>query len=325
MLSLVTRAFLLLLLAVASALPAATWAAFPDRPIKLVVAFPPGGGSDLIARLLGKSLAAAVGQPVVVENMPGAWGSVAGNHLANAPADGYTLMLGTSGTLPIPVAMHVKIPYDPLADFSPVTEVAISPIVLVVNPGLPARTYQEFADLVKRSPPGSLFYGTWGAGSVGHFAGELLKARASLAMTHVPYKGSGPLVTDLLAGHVKIGFLEASTATPLVRNGKLRALAVAATQRAPGLPDVPTLSELGVPYAQTAWYGIVGPKNLPADVVARLNSALRRILESEDIRARFAALGMTSAPSTSADFRKTMESDIKAWSEVARTAAIKVD
>jgi tripartite-type tricarboxylate transporter receptor subunit TctC len=324
-LSKIPRALFFLLLALAAALPAMTWAAYPDRPIKLVVAFPPGGGSDLIARLIGKSLSQAVGQPVIVENMPGAWGSVAVNHVAKAPADGYTLMLGTTGTLPIPVAMQVKMPYDPLKDLSPVTQVAITPIVLVVNPSLPARTYKEFAELVKRSPPGSLFYGTWGAGSVGHFVGELLKSRANLAMTHVPYKGSGPLVTDLLAGQVKIGFLEASTAAPLVSSGKLRALAVASLQRAPGLPDVPTLSEVGVPYAQSAWYGIVGPKNMPADVMQRLNSELCKVLGSEEMRARFASMGMTAAPTTSAEFGKIMDGDVKVWSAVARTAQIKVD
>jgi tripartite-type tricarboxylate transporter receptor subunit TctC len=317
------RTLILAVPAAALAWPS-TAATFPDRPIKLVVAFPPGGGSDLVARILGKPLSEALGQPVVVENIPGAYGSIAGNNVARAPGDGHTLMLGTTGTLPIPVAMQAKLAYDTLKDFTPVTQVAVTPIVLVVNPSFPAKSYAEFATLLKSSPEPQ-FYGTWGIGSVGHFAGELLKSKAGLPMAHVPYKGSGPLVNDLIAGHVKIGFLEATTAAPLVHAGRLRALAVASTKRSPSFPDVPALPELGVEFNQTAWYGIVGPKNMAPEVLLRLNSELRKILDSDETRQRFIALGLISSPTSAAEFKRIIEGDIDTWSGVAKTSQIKAE
>lgn len=317
------RQFLMQMAAAAAWSPLARAGSYPDRPIKLVVTFPPGGGSDTIARALGVPLSEALGQPVVVENMPGAFGSVAGAHVSKTPGDGYTLMLGTTGTLPIPVAMGVKLPYDTLKDFTPVTQVAITPLVLVVSPDFPAKDFKEFAAVLKKSGSKPSFYGSWGTGSIGHFAGELLKTRAGLPMTHVPYKGSGLLVTDLLAGHVKIGFLEGTTAAPFVQSGKLRGLAVAATQRAPNLPDLPTLSEVGVPFDQSGWYGLVAPKDMPADVLARLNTELGKILRSDEMRKKFASLGITPAASSPAEFRKTIESDIQTWTQVAKVAQIK--
>jgi tripartite-type tricarboxylate transporter receptor subunit TctC len=235
------------------------------------------------------------------------------------------LLLATPGMLPIPAALQVQLPYDVTKDFTPITQVALTPIVLVAHPGVPAKNFAELAAMLKGAPPNTHFYGTWGAGSVGHFAGELLRTRANLQMTHVPYKGSGPLVNDLIAGHVKIGFLEAPTAAPLVQSGKLRALALASPERTPSMPEVPTLSEVGVAYRASAWYGVVGPKNIPADVLARLNTELRKILSSEEIRKKIAALGMSASSSTPAEFRQIIADDVETWSGVARVSGMKAN
>ena len=299
---------------------------FPDRPIKIIISFPPGGGSDALARVLARPLSEALGQPVIVESLPGAYGSVSGSQITRAaPGDGHVLWLVTSSHFALAVAMQAKLPYSIPGDFTPITQVALAPIVLLTHPSLGVKSYSEFTALIKDAPAGKYFYGTYGAGSGAHFVGEYLMMKTGMSLTHVPYKGSGPLANDLLAGHVKIGLMEANTAAPLVRSGKLHPLAVATPKRAPNMPDIPTLSELGFPFDLPAWYGVVGPKNMPPAVLSRLTDEFRKILKSEDIANKFTTMGLTPMYSTPAEFKTIVEQDIDVWSKVAKAANIKVD
>lgn len=319
-----TRVGLLLIMAT-GALPLVQAGEFPNQPIRFVVSFAPGGGSDTIARLLAKPLSKAFGQSVVVENKPGAYGSVAASHLTQSAPDGYTLALVTNSTISGPAALGIKLPYKIPEDFTPITQVAFTPIVLAIHPSMKAESYADFVELMKASPKDSQFYGTYGIGSGAHFAGEYIKSHSGIAMTSVPYKGSGPLANALMAGQVKIGLMEASTAAPFIQSGRLRALVVTSPQRVPNLPDVPTLSEEGFPSDLPGWYGVVGPKNMPTAVVTKLNTEFRRALESEEVRQKFMSMGLIPSSSTPSSFGQFIATDIALWSRIAEISKMEVE
>lgn len=317
------RGCAMLLCAAATGLTSTAQAAkFPEQPIRLIVSFAPGGGSDTIARLLAKPLSDALGQPVIVENKPGAFGSVASSIVTQAAPDGYTVALVTNSTISGPAAMRVKLPYTIPDDFTPITKVAITPIVLAVHPSVPAQTYAEFVKYLKQHPNDGNFYGTYGIGSGAHFAGEYIKTQSGVSMTSVPFKGSGPLATALIAGQIKIGLMEASTAAPFIDSGRMRALVVTSPQRMPTMPDIPTLSEVGFPTDLPGWYGIVGPKNIPVAVVDRLNKELRHVLNSAEVVQRFKTMGLMPASSTPAELGTFIDQDILTWEKIASTANI---
>ncbi|WP_160355344.1 Bug family tripartite tricarboxylate transporter substrate binding protein [Bordetella sp. 02P26C-1] len=315
----------LLLTMITSIVPVVQAKEFPSQPIRFIVSFAPGGGSDTIARLLAKPLGEIFGQTVVVENKPGAYGSVAASQLTQSAPDGYTLALVTNSTISGPAALGVKLPYKIPQDFTPITLVAFTPIVLAVHPSLKVDSYAEFVELLKRSPKDGHFYGTYGFGSGAHFAGEYMKSHSDVPMTQVPYKGSGPLANALIAGEVKIGLMELSTAAPFIQSGQIRALVVTSPERSPNFPDVPTLSEVGFPTDLPGWYGVVGPKNLPPRVVGTLNEKFQQALNLQDVQQKFSSMGLIPASSTSAEFENFIDSDIATWKSIAKRSNIEAD
>lgn len=306
-------------------LPIANAKDFPSQPIRFIVSFAPGGGSDTIARLLAKPLSENLGQSVIVENRPGAYGSVAAGSLTQSPSNGYTLGLVTNSTISGPAALNIKLPYKIPDDFTPVTLVAFTPIVLAVHSSLDLKSYADFVELLKKSPKDSQFYGTYGIGSGAHFAGEYIKSHSNISMTQVPYKGSGPLANALLAGEVKIGLMELSTAAPFIQSGNIRGLVVTSPERSSTFPDIPTLSEVGFPTNLPGWYGVVAPKNLPPAVLKTLNTAFRKVLDSDDIQEKFISMGLIPASSSSADFGKFISGDISTWNQIAKRSNIQVE
>ena len=246
-------------------------AAFPSKPVRLIVPFTPGGSTDILARALGQKLTEAWGQPVVVDNRPGAGGIIGMETAAKAPPDGYTLVMGHVGTLAANPALYKSLPYDPVKDFAPVTLVAMVPNVLAVGPAVPSRTVAELVALAK-AKPGKLDYGSGGNGSAAHLAGEYFKLKAGVDIQHIPYKGTAPALADLLGGQIALIITGLPPVLPHAKSGKLRILGVASAQRLKQFPDIPTIAESGVPgYEATQWYGILVPAATPKDIVARLN------------------------------------------------------
>ena len=312
------HAFFLLLLAVA-------WsgtcfaAGYPDKPLRLVVPFVPGGNIDITARTIGPHLSQVLGQPIVIENRGGAGGVVGAEVVARSAPDGYTLLLGSTGLLTLAPALNPKNPYDPVRDFAPIGSVSDVPVVLVVHPSLPAKNVKELIALA-RSHPGQLTVARAGIS----LAGELFKMRTKVDMIIVGYKGGGDAVRDLIGGHVHAMFDQLSSATPHIRSGKVRALAVTAPKRAPLFPDIPTLEESGVKDANASTYaGLLAPARTPREIVARLNAALATTLALPETQERFAALGAQVWPSTPDQFAKVIQSDLEKWTRVIRTANIK--
>lgn len=295
------------------------------KPLRIVVPFTPGGTSDILARAVAPKLAAALGTNVVVDNRPGAGGSIAGAEVARAEADGSTLFMGHLGTLAVNPAIYPKLAYDPVKSFAPVAYVARVPNVLVVNPNAPWRSFAEFLAGV-RAQPGRFTYSSGGNGSAAHITFEYLKLRARLFMLHIPYRGTAPSVSDLLAGQVDATFTGAPAVLPLVRGGRLRALAVSSVQRIPALPEVPTVAESGFPgFEADQWYGLVAPAGTPAAVVARLNAELNRALAAPDVAESFAREGAVAVPGTPQAFGELIRREIPRWAEVARAGNVKPD
>ncbi len=300
-------------------------AAYPDKPVRLVVPFPPGGATDLLAREVGHALAVRLGQPVVIENRPGAGGNIAAVAVARAPADGYALLFGTFGPLAVNKSLYGKPGYDPLKDFAPVASVAYLPNVLVVHPSVPARNIAELLALARREP-GKLSYGSFGNGSSSHLAGELFTHLADVRIEHVPYKGSAAAMTDLIGGRLTMMFDSISTALPNVRDGRVRALAVTTAKPSEQLPGVPTLASAGVPgYELTAWFGVVAPANTPAAVVDRLNAEIVAALAQPELAARLAGQGAVPFPSTPAQFGAYMRTQYQKWDGLIKSAHISLD
>jgi tripartite-type tricarboxylate transporter receptor subunit TctC len=311
--------------ALISTVPFACAQAYPAKPVSLLVGFAPGGSADVLARLVGQKLSTAIGQQVVVDNKPGAGGTLAAATVAKAPADGYTLLFVTSGHAGSG-ALYPKLSYDPVKSFTPVAKVGASPVVIVVPAAAPLRTLQDMFAAARKSP-GKLNYAAGGGGAtVTALAAEYLKGEAHIDMLNIPYKGSGPALTALLGGEVDVGFDIPSSALPHIKAGKLRPLAVTSAQRSSVLPDVPTVAEQGVPkFEVQGWFGVLAPAATPAPVVARLNKELETILHQPDVKERLAALGVEPGGGSPADFAKLIDSDTRRAGEAIRRLGIKAD
>ncbi|MBI4194096.1 MAG: tripartite tricarboxylate transporter substrate binding protein [Betaproteobacteria bacterium] len=309
----------------AGAQTAAAAANYPTKPIRLVITYPPGGNTDLVGRAVAQKLVEAWGQQVVVDNRGGA-GGVLGTVIAKqAPADGYTLLLGTSAGMVLNPLLMKKLPYDALLDFAPVSLVIINPQVLVVHPALPAGNVREFVALAK-AKPGQFNFGSSGVGTPNHLGGEMLKAMAGIDIVHVPYKGGAASIADLIAGQVQLVFSSAPSVVPHVRNARLKALAVGSAKRTPALPNVPTVAESGVPgYEYTTWYGVFAPARTPAPIVTKLNAEIVRILADPQMNQRFQSQGGDPESSTPAGLTAYMRQETARWTRVIKTAGIKIE
>jgi tripartite-type tricarboxylate transporter receptor subunit TctC len=297
-------------------------AAWPDKPIRIVVAFVPGGGTDVTARLLGPELSQRLGQPVTIDNRGGAGGTMGTDLAARAAPDGYTLLMGNIAPNAINVSIYKSLPYDPERDLLPIALVAVTPNILVVNKDLPVKSVQDLLALA-RSKPGALNYPSAGRGTSSHLAGELFDAMGKVRMVHVPYKGGGAAFTDLLGGQVQVFFATMPAAMPFVQSGQLRALAVTSEKRSAALPDLPTVSESGLPgYSATTWYGLYAPRGTPADIVARLNREVLDILKKPELREKMIAQGLEPAGGTPEAFAAFIHGEIDKWGQVAKSAGI---
>ena len=300
-------------------------AGFPARPIQLVVPFPPGGVADAIARPLAEKVGAALKQTVVVENRGGATGTIGAGAVAKAEADGYTLLLGTTNEIAMSPTLYRALPYDPTKAFVPVAAVVQFPNVLVVSPAFEATTVKGFVDKV-RAQPGRITFASSGPGSTNHLTAELFKQAAKVDIVHVPYKGGGPALTDLMGGHVDAMFATLPSAIGHIKSGKLKAIAVTGEQRSAALPDVPTLAESGLPsVVVTTWNGVLAPARTPPEVLAVLERAFRGAAAQPDLAARYATLGAEPLAWSSAKFGQAIDSDYRKWSGVIRQAGINAD
>jgi tripartite-type tricarboxylate transporter receptor subunit TctC len=300
-------------------------AAYPAKSIKIVVPFTPGGSTDILARAIGQKLNEAWGQPVVIENVPGAGGAIGADRVAKAPADGYTLLMGHIGTLAVNPSLYPNLPYDPVKSFAPVAWVARVPNVLVVHPGVPARNVKELVALAK-SKPGQLNYGSGGNGSAANLAAEYLKVQTGTSMLHIPYRGTAPAVTDLVGGQIQVLFTGAPAVINQVKSGQLRALAVSSPKRIDALPELPTVAESGYPgFEADQWYGVVAPAGTPADVVSKLNAQINQSLNSPELKSRLNTEGAIATPDTPANFGKLIASEIARWKPVISGGRVKAD
>jgi tripartite-type tricarboxylate transporter receptor subunit TctC len=300
--------------------------AFPDKPVVLVVPFPPGGPTDAMARTLAAEMRDKLGQPMVVENRAGAGGNIGADFVARAPADGQTLLFGTSGPLAINASLYRKISYDPIKSFAPVIQVGHLPNILVVHPGVPAQNVKELVAHAKANP-GKLSYASSGNGASSHLAGVLFNEKAGVDLQHIPYKGTGPALNDLLGGQVAMSFTDVLTALPYVKAGKLRALGIATAARSQALPEVPTIAEQGVPgYDVSVFFGIVAPAGTPADRIAKLNRAFAEVLGSAKVKELFAAQGLEGAPDHApAQLARFIAAQKAGWAGVVRQSGAQLD
>jgi len=298
---------------------------FPSKPVRIVVPFTPGGSTDILARAVGQKLAEAWGQPVVIENKPGAGGNVGVELVAKSAPDGYTIVMGHIGTFAANPALYRQLPYDPVKDFAPITLVAMVPNVLVVGPAVQSRSLAELIAYAKANP-GKLDYGSGGNGSAAHLATEYFRMRTGVELQHVPYKGTGPAVADLLGGQIGVMITGALPLLPHIRSGKLRALAVASPKRLAILPDVPTIAESGYPgFAAVQWYGLFAPAATPKDVVAKINRDAIRALKDPAVAERLASEGAEPVGDTPEQFGAFVKSEIELWGKVIRESGAKVD
>jgi tripartite-type tricarboxylate transporter receptor subunit TctC len=304
------------------ALGAAQAQGYPSKPLRLIVPFPPGGSTDILARALGQKLSEGLAQPVGIDHRPGAGGSIGAEAAAKAAPDGYTLMMGHLGTLAVNAAIYKQLPYDPVKSFTPVCLMAIVPSVLVVNRSLPVANVAELIAYAKKNP-GKLAYGSAGSGSTSHLTTEYFKLATGTDILHVPYKGVGPMLTDLVSGQLSMGLNGAPAVMPHVTSGRLRALAVSSLTRLPSLPDVPTLDESGVKgFEANGWYGIVAPAGTPSEIVRKLNSDIRRAMAAPELRARLDAEGAIPAGGMPDEFGVFIASEIARWGAVLKRAGI---
>jgi tripartite-type tricarboxylate transporter receptor subunit TctC len=298
---------------------------YPSRAVTLVVPFPPGGGSDTGARIMADQLSKRWGQAVVLENKGGAAGQIGADFVAKAKPDGYTLLLGNIGTQAINPSLYPKMAYDPDTAFAPISLLAELPLAMMVNPSVPAHTAAEFIALAK-SRPGTLSYSSAGAGGAPHLATELFKDRTSTFILHVPYRGGGPAIADLLAGHVQLSFMTVLEASAHIKAGKLRALAVTSDKRVPALPEVPTLSESVLPgFNAISWIGILAPGGTPQDIVEKIAQDIRSVLADESAKARFVSLGGVPHATTPQEFAKLIAEDKRRYAQLIRSRKITTD
>ena len=294
------------------------------KPIKLVVPFPPGGGTDIVGRWLGQALAQELKATVIVENLPGATGTMGSARVARAEPDGHTLLIGISGTHAIAPALLKDVPYKPDRDFTPLVRIAQGGNLFVVHPSLPVKNIDELVALA-RQPGSDLAYGSWGLGSGGHLAMEAVNLHAGIKLQHVPYKGVAPLLQDLIGGNIKVAVVDLAAGTPHVRSGKLRAIAVSGPKRSPLLPEVPTLVEQGVPFDTASWYAVFGPAKMPPAVVEQLSQALAKVLATPDAAGRLLALGMEYDPIARTAFEQQVSKDMAVWAQIVQRGGIKAE
>lgn len=313
---------LLILLCLASNAAAQT---YPARPVRMVVPFPPSGGSDVIARIFAPAYSAALGQQIIIDNRAGANGNVGTELVARAPPDGYTLLFNGSGTLAINPSLYEKLPYDALRDFAPITLAVLQPHVLVIHPSLPAKSVQELI-AIARAQPGRMNFASSGNGSLAHLAGEMFRAQARIDLVHVPYKGAAPALVDVIAGQVHLVFASSPSVMSHVKVNRLRALGVTTPRRVSALPDLPTLTEAGLPgFEVMGWYGLLAPAATPAPIVAKLNADMVATLKQADVRQKLAGVGLEVETSTPQGFADFMKAEIAKYAKVVKAANIKVD
>jgi tripartite-type tricarboxylate transporter receptor subunit TctC len=316
--------FAALLAAFALAMPAALAQTYPQKALRMVVPFAPGGTTDIVARLIASKMGPALGQSVVIDNRPGANGIVGSEIVAKSAPDGYTLMMGYLGNLAMNPALYSKLSYDPIRDYAPVTLVASTTQAIVVHPSLPAKTVPELIALAK-SKPGQLNYASAGVGAPSHLSGELFKQMTGIDMVHIPYKGGGALMTDLLSGQVTISFGGLAAALPNVRSGKLRLLAVASAKRSAAVPDVPAVAESVPGFDVPSWLGIVAPAGTPRPIVERLHAEIAKVLASSEVKERLAAEGGEVIAGGPEEFSAYLKSEIAKWDKVIKGANIRAE
>jgi tripartite-type tricarboxylate transporter receptor subunit TctC len=297
---------------------------YPSKPLRLILPFPPGGGTDILGRLLAERLAANLGQPVVTENRGGAGGNVGAEAAARAAPDGYTIVL-VAPSLAISPTLYAKLNYDPGKDFAPIGLVASVPNVMITHPSVPAQNLREFIALAK-SKPGGMNFGSGGSGTSNHLAGELLNLAAGIKLVHVPYKGVNLAMNGVLAGEVHLAFIGIPVPAPHIKAGRLRALAVLARERSPILPDVPTAEEAGLPnFDVTTWYGILAPAGTPRPIITRLNTEFVKIMRAPEMKERLATMGTDPLTSTPEEFAAYIQREIAKWGDVIRKAGLRAD
>ena len=298
-------------------------ASYPARPIRLVVGFAPGGGSDFIARLVAQKLHDKLGQPVIVDNKPGAGGNVGAELALKSPPDGYTLYLAAASYTVNPAVY--KLNFDPVRDMTPIAQLARGPFIIAVNPKLKVETLKELVDEAKKNP-GKLSYASSGSGSITHLVEEYFMDTAGVDILHIPYKGTSPALTDTISGQTQVVFSTPASIIPFVKSGQLRALAVTAPTRLGALPNVPTVMESGYPgFAVINWHGIIGPKGMPADIVAKLNRAIEESLHAPGMDTHMAADGLIAASGSAEDFGALIKSEVERWAKLAKSKGIKLD
>lgn len=317
-----TRLFLAAVLASGVSAVQAQTQAFPGKLMHIVVPFPPGGSTDLMARRIADKLQASTGQPAIVENKPGAGGAVGAEYVARSAPDGYTVMMGVTGSHAISVSLNPKLPYDPLKDFVPITKIMSAPLIIAVTPKFPAKTLAEFVAYA-RARPDQVTHATPGNGTSMHLTGEMFNIAAGLKLVHVPFKGSAGALNGLLGDQVQVMFGDFLVLLPQIRAGRLNALAVTSATRHPLLPDVPTVAESGYPgFEALSWQGLFAPAGTPPEIVARLNAEVVKALAADDVRDSFAKQGMIVAGSTPAEFRAFVAAEITKWAKIIKTANV---
>jgi len=318
------RLTVLIIVTVAGAGPAASQQ-YPVRPVRMLVGFPPGGGTDIVGRIVAQKLSENLGQQVIVENRGGATGMLAADLAARAAPDGYTVMMAHIAAISILPSLYPKMPYDAAKDFAPITLAAIGPNLLVVHPSVPVKNVKELIALAK-ARPGQLHYASPGSGSVQHLSGELFKLQAKVDMLHVPYKGSGQSIVDLIAGHVQLNFDSVPPVLPHVRSGRLRAIAVTSEKRFSILPDIPTVTEGGVPgFDMSTWWGLVAPAAVSKDIIARLQADTVRVLRQPDVKEKIAFAGADTVGNTADQFGAFIRSESVKYARIVKEANIKID
>jgi tripartite-type tricarboxylate transporter receptor subunit TctC len=314
------------LLASALALAAGSaFAQYPTKPVRIIVPYPPGGTTDILARLVAKGLTDKFGQTFVVENRPGASGAIGSQAVAKSPPDGYTLVMGTISSHGINSALYKSLPYDAIKDFAPVTNVASTPNVIAVNPGVPAKNLGELLKLA-REKPGKLNFGSTSQGGSPHMSAELLKMMAHVELVHVPYKGAGPMLADLIGGQIEIGFDNLPSSMSHIKSGKVRAIAVTTTKRWPGAPEIPTVAESGVPgYEVSGWFGLLAPAGTPKPVIDALYRAVADVLKQPDVAKQLLELGAEPAANGPDAFGRQIADEVEKWKKVVAATGVKAE
>ena len=296
---------------------------YPVKPIRIIVPSAPGSGPDIMARAIGQKLNESLGQPIVVDDKPGAGGIIGSEAAAKSAPDGYTLIMANAGSHAVNASLYAKLPYDPVKDFAPITLVAVAPNILIVHPTLPARTAKDLIALA-RTRPGELTFGSGGNGSTAHLSGELFRTMAGINVVHIPFKGSPAAVIGVIAGQIVMAFPNIPPALPHVRSGKLKALAVTTAKRSAALPDLPTIAESGLPgYEATAWFGVLAPAGTSSAIIAKLNSAIVKSVHVREMRERLSAEGAEAVGNTPEQFAQIIKTDIAKWAKVVKASGAK--